>query len=162
VDVLGYSMGGLIARDAVARTQAHLPGYPPYVIVEDAVTLGTPHLGTLLGCGAAECTEMLPVSPFLLTLNVIGQLPAGRGGTDWTVIGSDADGTVPGLSATGMPISHRARYAANMDISHDDLILDTSDARDADVSSGTVIEIPKSGMPHPIRWADFALALGSW
>lgn len=163
VDVFGYSMGGLILRDAVARTQLHVPGYPPYVIVEDAVTLGSPHLGAVLPCVATtECQEMLPGSPFLLTLTLIGQLPSGRGGTDWTVIGSDADGTVPGLSATGMLISHRARYASGMGISHDDLIFDTSDARDADVSAGTLVELPKSGMPHPVRWADFALALGSW
>lgn len=46
VDAVGHSMGGLILRYALHRIQASDGAFPPYLYVEDVVTLGTPHLGS--------------------------------------------------------------------------------------------------------------------
>ncbi|WP_329106203.1 hypothetical protein OG792_00315 [Micromonospora sp. NBC_01699] len=45
VDVLAHSMGGLIIRAALTGTANREAGFPPYLYVEDVVTLSTPHKG---------------------------------------------------------------------------------------------------------------------
>jgi hypothetical protein len=48
VDVVGYSMGGLIIRGAITGTRnpPSGQGWPPYIYAEDVRRLATPHDGT--------------------------------------------------------------------------------------------------------------------
>jgi len=124
VDAIGHSMGGLILRAAIHGTQARWAGYPPFLLVEDAVTLGTPHLGTpwalnVAFCGTVvQCVQMREGSDFL---NSLGQNPQSRQGTDWTAIGSEDDLVVQIDSATGIAVGHRTKYLDGMNIGHSDL-----------------------------------------
>ncbi|HYV00871.1 MAG TPA: hypothetical protein VEM93_00790, partial [Actinomycetota bacterium] len=43
VDLVGHSMGGLIIRYALTKAEEHDPDFPPGLLVEDIVTLETPH-----------------------------------------------------------------------------------------------------------------------
>lgn len=117
VQVVAYSMGGLVARWALAATQDHAVGtdpatgryvFPPGLLVHNVVTLGTPHNGAFLAylrglAPSVEADEMTPGSTFLGQLNVNGA-PRGAQGTDWTAIGAEdpliaGDGVVASRSA---------------------------------------------------------------
>lgn len=166
VDAVGHSMGGLILRYAIAQVQRRDPAFPPTLNVEDAVTLGTPHTGTgwAWGCGYAECVEMRPGSSFLSWLATNAPNPQGTGGTDWTVVGSEDDGIVSADSGVGMSAAHKVIYYWWMGIDHVDYIVDTSDARDADVryqNNGGAWTVWYNA-PHVVRWSDFAFVYGSW
>jgi triacylglycerol esterase/lipase EstA (alpha/beta hydrolase family) len=107
VDVVGYSMGGLIARGGVWGSQKAESGFSAPIDVEDVVTLGTPHQGAAWYsnlCLWGQCTGLKPGSSELNWLNQNGN-PQGRYGTDWTNIGSNGDWVVPSSSATSMSIS---------------------------------------------------------
>lgn len=99
VDLVAHSMGGLIIRAAVTGTSKHLSGWPPYIYVEDGITLSAPHNGTSLayGCGWYQCVQLRPGSDFLRWLVPNAQA---SGGTDWTYVGAEDDDTVPVASAT--------------------------------------------------------------
>lgn len=99
VDLVAHSMGGLIIRAAVTGTAKHLSGWPPFIYVEDGVTLSSPHNGTGLAraCSLYSCVQMRPGSAFLRWLYSNAQA---SGGTDWTYIGAEDDDTVPVASAT--------------------------------------------------------------
>ncbi|MEU5024980.1 alpha/beta hydrolase [Streptomyces milbemycinicus] len=122
VDLIGHSMGGLIARAAITGVERKEEGFPPSLLVEDAVTIATPHDGIFLSrfCWAAErttqCREMQPRSDFL---KWAGENPQSAQGTDWTVIGA-ADDYYLGGSALGMSADHRVwYYAGNKGWKHD-------------------------------------------
>ncbi|MFC9746363.1 esterase/lipase family protein [Streptomyces niveus] len=131
VDVIGHSMGSLIIRAALAGTERGEKDWPPYVYVEDAVTLGGPHQGAWLsdyclpsGHINEQCNEMARTSPFM---NWLGKTDAGQaeGGTDWTAIGSKTDEAVLPGSATprNIGIRHLVRYSSEAGINHGDLRL---------------------------------------
>jgi hypothetical protein len=110
VDILAHSMGGLIARYAIAEVAASNPAFPPRLLVGNAVTFGTPHGGARIAgtglckvfeLGLAECSEMQAGSAFLVDLEKDGWNPQGDGGTDWTVMGSDDDSWVAADRAVG-------------------------------------------------------------
>lgn len=109
VDVVGYSMGGLIARGAIWGSQKREAGFAPPLWVNGAVTMGTPHEGqsayTSSLCPTHQCRTMIAGSPDLNWLNQ-NRHPSGEnpetGGTLWTLIGSDSDGYVPWRSAISM------------------------------------------------------------
>jgi pimeloyl-ACP methyl ester carboxylesterase len=102
VDIVAHSMGGLIARAALTGVNKGDPAFPPYLYVEDVVTLSTPHRGAPAGafCKVAPCPrqvkEMRKNSSFLRWLE---DTPEGATGTDWTLIGFDDDLTAPVWSA---------------------------------------------------------------
>jgi triacylglycerol esterase/lipase EstA (alpha/beta hydrolase family) len=101
VDVVAHSMGGLVLRAAITGTSRGLSGWPAYIYVEDAVTIGTPHNGAsslLTGlCNSVQCAQMRKGSSFLTSLADNAQA---AGGTDWTMIGTEDDDTVMVESAT--------------------------------------------------------------
>jgi len=110
VEVVGWSMGGLIARAALTGTQRNLSGWPPYIFVEDVVTLATPHGGTFLACGLTrQCNEMEPSSPTLDWMNDNPQSDVL--GTDWTLLGSSDDDLISPNSAFNMCcVGHKVHY----------------------------------------------------
>lgn len=121
VDLVGHSMGGLIIRAAVTGTARALAGWPPYIYVEDGVTLSSPHNGTSVAwwCGWTQCVELRRGSSFLSWL-----LPnvQASGGTDWTYLGTEDDDTVPVASATTeSPAGHYIWYFAGQPVEHSQL-----------------------------------------
>lgn len=167
VDLVGHSMGGLIIRSALRYTQERNANFPPYLYVEDVLTMGTPHGGSGYAgwCSwSYECTQMNTGSSYLTDLNAYAKNPQGSGGTDWTTMGSYSDGYVSQTSATNMDATHKVRYLSSMGIGHSDYMNDVSDTRDADV------EYYDRGSPwyawydapRTVRWADFALLYGTW
>lgn len=115
VDVVGYSMGGLIARGAVYGSSIGESGFSAPIDVEDVVTLGTPHNGAAWYsnfCLWGQCSTLKPGSRDLNWLNRNGN-PQGRYGTEFTAIGSNGDWVVSASSATYMslPTGRKVVYA---------------------------------------------------
>jgi triacylglycerol esterase/lipase EstA (alpha/beta hydrolase family) len=111
VDVVGYSMGGLIARGGVYGAQKGETGFAPPIDVEDVVTLGTPHQGAAWYtnlCLWGQCSSLKPGATDINWVNQNGN-PQGRYGTDWTNIGSNGDAVVSPSSATSMSIASTAK-----------------------------------------------------
>ncbi|RJL20814.1 hypothetical protein D5H75_38820 [Bailinhaonella thermotolerans] len=123
VDLVGTSMGGLIVRAALTGVQRKEKGFPPYLYVEDAVTLGTPHNGGYSGSchDKLQCHQMRKADGGKLArwLSTRPQSPGFR--TDWTVIGSEADQTVPGSYAVALPAPHKILYHESGGIGHNGL-----------------------------------------
>ncbi|MEU1786849.1 hypothetical protein ABZ553_13440 [Streptomyces sparsogenes] len=137
VDLVGHSMGGLIVRAAVLGVTHHNAGedWPPFVYVEDAVTLGTPHYGVKGSCDrfgmTVQCREMTRGSDFLNWLHS-ARVPQSAQGTDWTFIGSNFDTTVVRDSAVPKTdgAQHRVVYARSERIDHSALrVLADDDAK---------------------------------
>ncbi len=109
VDVVGYSMGGLITRAAVYGSSSGEAGFARPIAVEDVVTLGTPHQGATLGwwCFTGyQCATLARGHPDIAWVNRNGnpQAQGGQGGTEWTNVGSTGDWVVDTTSATSMKI----------------------------------------------------------
>ena len=117
VDVVAHSMGGLMIRYALAKQ-----GYDefPKLKVEDVITLGSPHAGVSFAgwTGTTQGSEMEPSSTLIAWLKANAQKPEGRGGTDWTTLGSHGDLVVQEGSATSMSVPHRWRYTTSPDWIH--------------------------------------------
>jgi hypothetical protein len=105
VDIVGLSMGGLIARYAIAASDAHLRSFPRRLLVDDVVTLGTPlggHETELFTSRNRQTIEMDKDSPFMAWLHAHAARPPSAGGaTDWTFVGSYQDGLIPTASTVG-------------------------------------------------------------
>jgi triacylglycerol esterase/lipase EstA (alpha/beta hydrolase family) len=120
VDVVGYSMGGLVARGAVYGALSGASGFSSPINISDAVTLGTPHNGAAWysnGCASGtQCSTLAPGSADLNWLNQNGN-PQGTQGTTWNTYGSYQDDVVPWDSAIYMsiPISRKIVFS---NISH--------------------------------------------
>jgi hypothetical protein len=113
VDVVGYSMGGLIARGAVLGSSTGAAGFAAPIDIEDAVTLGTPHDGANVAavCFWGQCATMKPGAADIQWVNTVGD-PQGVKGTEWTVVGSDSDSVSLVDSALHMdvPEERKVRY----------------------------------------------------
>jgi triacylglycerol esterase/lipase EstA (alpha/beta hydrolase family) len=117
VDIIAHSMGGLVARSALAGTEQRWgASFPKRLYVEDVVTISTPHGGVpLIGfCSKniKQCAEMKIRSKYL---KMIAKYPSPQSsiGTDWTLIGADNDIVVPAWSATDMPAGHLVVFYKN-------------------------------------------------
>ncbi|MEW2077142.1 esterase/lipase family protein [Streptomyces sp. NPDC012403] len=154
VDVVAHSMGGLVIRSALYNVRNGASGFPPYLYIEDVVTLGTPHNGAnglqLLGCKAAfrgqkQCSQMTPGSVFLERLPEKPSIS--RMGTDWTVVSSYDDATVSENSGVGVDAKHKLQYNANgaRSIDHTEL---------KSLRSGTYLGRTKTGSGTWSGWAD--------
>ena len=112
VDVVAHSMGGLMIRYALAKQ-----GFDsfPSILVEDVVTLGSPHNGASFAAltGTTQGAEMEPTSTLIAWLKANAKNPQGVDGTDWTVLGSHGDLIVQEDSATAMSAPHRWRYTTS-------------------------------------------------
>jgi pimeloyl-ACP methyl ester carboxylesterase len=125
VDLVGHSMGGLVARAALTGVARGLTDWPPHLYVEDVATLGTPHAGTSWAylCFYRQCGDMRPGSAFL---SWAYPSPQSAQGTDWTLAGSEDDEVVSADSAIGMDAGHKVRYASGTGLQHSDLRTVTS------------------------------------
>jgi Putative serine esterase (DUF676) len=175
VDAIGHSMGGLIIRYAIAQVENGNSDFPPSLCVRDAVTLGTPHAGTPLtwACGTTQCVQMRgnlacdgsTASSFIRWLRDNAWDPDGTGGTQWTLLGSDADLDVPADCAVGnMGAFGRTRYLLSSGVSHTEYLHLTSTDLSADVvykkgSSGWTFDF---SAPWPLAWARLALGQATW
>jgi triacylglycerol esterase/lipase EstA (alpha/beta hydrolase family) len=141
VDVVAHSMGGLVAKAAiegvnrygVGKTPPDLSGlsvdlndigtagwpsgWPPYLYIEDMVTLASPHKGissalvTACSLTHEQCSDMRSGSGFISWLS--GQ-PLSQMGTDYTFLASSHDDTVGSTSATNNYTAHHwALYGEN-------------------------------------------------
>jgi triacylglycerol esterase/lipase EstA (alpha/beta hydrolase family) len=123
VKAVGHSMGGLIIRSAMREVQAGNPLFPPRLLVEDVVTLGTPHVGARLANACAitheQCRDLRPDSGFLNDLTANGQNPQGDGGTEWTAIGAHEDNLVTPGSATSMAAAEKLQYGGKQGMEHE-------------------------------------------
>jgi pimeloyl-ACP methyl ester carboxylesterase len=166
VDLVGHSMGGLVIRYALARTVRNDDRFPPYLLVEDAVTLGTPHDGTHAGILCAwltQCVQMGPNSGLMNWLRREAMNPQGRGGTDWSVFSSYDDLVVSEGSGVHMNAAHRVVYLSSSNVSHDDFRLIgsariTADVRRYSRAGGWVTDRTSH---WPIRRADLAVTFGN-
>lgn len=159
VDLVGHSMGGLIIRYALTKQEQRHPDFPPNLLVEDVVTLESPHDGVSLSifCGwSKQCREMIPGSRFL---NGLGENPQVGEGTEWTISGSYWDPLVPADSAVAMDAAHRVKYSWPL-YEHLRPLWDSSDTRDADFDfsdTGSPWQQEQNG-PHSVRLTDLALS----
>ena len=112
VDVVAHSMGGLLIRYALAKQGVDSF---PRLLVEDVITLGTPHNGASFAAltGTTQGAEMEPSSTLIAWLKTWGMNPQARGGTDWTNVGSHGDLIVRPDTATSMSAPHRWRYTTS-------------------------------------------------
>lgn len=117
VDVMAHSMGGLVTRAALTGVAKREQGFPTYLLIEDVITLSTPHTGTNWArlCTTHQCEDMRPGSGLLRWLQ---QSPQSSQGTDWTLIGADDDDTITSGSATGMNAGHKIIYYSGQGIEH--------------------------------------------
>lgn len=67
--LIGHSMGGLVARSAIAQAQARRKRWPRRL--QRLVTLGTPHLGAPLERGGQQVQQLLGVSAYSRPLAVL-------------------------------------------------------------------------------------------
>lgn len=139
---------------------------PPYLYVEDSVTLGTPHAGTGWAdwCWTTQCSQMRPGSSFVNWLATYGPNPQADGGTDWTAIGAYDDEIVSESSAISMNAAHKVQYLESSDVFHSDYYNDTTDARTADVryQDNGGAWYTWYDAPWGVRWSDYAMLYGSW
>jgi hypothetical protein len=180
VDVAGHSMGGLILRYAISEVERRNADFPPYLYVEDALTMGSPHGGAQwysIGCLQFQCQQMRAGSSFLVGMESTAWEPDGSGGTDWTTFGSDDDAAVAADRAVGTNGSrtaadyfgscHKVWYTTGSNLGHSDFMNDTSDALDADAyyepgSCFTNSMTYSSSFRHAVRQADLALYSVAW
>jgi hypothetical protein len=130
IDIVAHSMGGLIVRVAITGTQYNVAGFPPYVFVEDAVTLSTPHNGRGDSTGpaacdpfSAQCDQMRTDSAFIGGwIRPFGNPQASGLGTDWTAVASGDDLIVSSASGldqySGYQFGHKVLYYSGQGLGH--------------------------------------------
>lgn len=117
VDIVAHSMGGLIVRTMLrqVRLQDGAHGWPPYLYVEDVVTIATPHDGTRQAEDCTryrQCRQMVPGNSFLKSLGE--GLHESHMETDWTLISGFADGIVSEGSGVGANAHHKLQYRSDL------------------------------------------------
>jgi hypothetical protein len=171
VDVIASGTSGLVVRYALGRAAAAEQDWPRPLLVEDAITIGTPHVGapeiadscSRVICRQMDSTAQANASLFRELQRPQYQNPQGEGGTDWTLIGSDDDRRVDAESATAMLAAHAARYQSDADVTRTDLLEDTSKRRDVEVevvNASTGVTNSNTGV-HPVVRAVMAAVLGA-
>jgi hypothetical protein len=182
VELVGYSMGGLVARYAIAQIERGHAGFPARgrVCVEDVITLGTPHAGTgwAHGCVRVQCVEMrgnlrcnatrTGTSGFIRWLRRNAWDPDGSGRTQWTLVGSQDDLVVDQLCATrNIANLGWVRYQEASDVTHSGAsgyLRRTSTRPTADViyQRDPLRPLRDRTAAWPVRWTDRALHDSRW
>lgn len=144
VQIVAHSMGGLITRWALYVTtfERDFPPaehiFPPYLLVRDIVTMGTPHHGApngyaLLFCH--DCLQGLQLETSSIVMQQLidnGQNPQGSMETDWTMIGSRCDivNVVSSNDSESMSGGHKILFQTPC-YKHSDYMKDASNNIDA-------------------------------
>lgn len=176
VDLVGYSMGGLIMRYALYAVATHQAHFPKGLLVRDAVTIDAPNDGVSANysapgrCGHhAECLEMTTGAAILQRLQVKARdpQPSRLHRTDWTAMGAGACDIMPAGDTTDMGLVHKVAYTATSGrtcYTHVSALSDTSTARDAPVRYGTgtlALHTSRLGL-HALAWMVRALQSPRW
>jgi pimeloyl-ACP methyl ester carboxylesterase len=137
VTIVAHSMGGLITRYAMRATNEGIKSgagvalFPPYLLVNNVVTVETPHQGsewkngTICGVRIGvltlkwdQCEDLrhAPLSQVQNFFNDHGKLfpPRGNGGTDWTLVHSQGDCISPVGPSTAFKADHRVLYSGSL------------------------------------------------
>src|SRR5262249_32307138 len=109
VNMLGHSMGGLVIRDAIARS-GHDSGFPGPLRVLRAVAAASP-MGSVaqpystLAPDTAQSNDMKSNSEFMQDMAGF-QRPQGAGGTFWGLVGASAAANTNGCDdGAGGPVT---------------------------------------------------------
>jgi pimeloyl-ACP methyl ester carboxylesterase len=99
VNLIGHSMGGLVARVALLGSAQGWKGFPSNKLnVDNVVTLSAPHQGVARPSANndRQWRQMAPGSGFIERLHAKGSGlgDAWADGTDWSLVGSEEDATV--------------------------------------------------------------------
>lgn len=107
VSVVSHSMGGLISAWMLYQIQSHNSLFPPYLYVQDSVTISTPFQGVNDGYNniswcpsSTQCTQVKPGSEFITALQAGGMNYQATNGTDWTALGGAPCDTVDAPDGT--------------------------------------------------------------
>ncbi|MGB0653448.1 MAG: esterase/lipase family protein [Thermoplasmatota archaeon] len=167
-----HSMGGLVARYALARSIEGHSDFPPAPCIRGVVAMGTPHIGSDWAneawCQPYECHQLRDGSPLMQWLHENAQTPRPRADTRWMLLGSEADGLVHLPSQMGTVADVQLFVHADLldPLHHGEYWVRTSEASDAPVTwrtaGGTsewapdgfwpvraVHEFLSGGRPHP-------------
>lgn len=136
VDMLGHSMGGLVIRSAIQGGGESQFGFSN-ILVEDAVTVGTPHKGSSMTgvCIHAQCKSLSASNPDFKWL-ASNPNPRGMTEVDWSVQGSMLDALVNIKSSMGMSIryTHKKLFDG---LTHNTLLSNSASVRYMVKSLGT-------------------------
>jgi hypothetical protein len=170
VELVAHSMGGLITRWMLYQVQAGNPLFPPYLYVQDSITISTPHNGiqdgtnNLTWCaGTLQCTQMTVGSTFLTELRSYGMNPQGTGGTQWTAMGSRSCDIMTAEQSTDMGDAHKVVYTGSSApgcYNHTSYLTDTSTATDQPVqfwNPGDTAPTTATTGAHSLAWVANAL-----
>ena len=180
VQAVGHSMGGLIVRYALYGTAHQLGGvFPPYLYMQDAVSLSAPHGGVppysaVIACSnCVEGQQMTQGSSFMNEMYNSAQNPQGAGpGTDWTTLGGKAIWElgcdyVSAGEATYMTQGHKTYYTSPC-YGHGGYLTDTNDATDGHVHYCNGCPTSPSSWstsnyaPHALHRLFYSLYLSTW
>jgi pimeloyl-ACP methyl ester carboxylesterase len=181
VQLVGHSMGGLIIRWALYDTPIDYY-LPPYLMVQDAVSIATPHGGipifgaSIFICGGClQAQQMRSNNGFITTLGSYGQNPQGAGwGTDWTMFGSSCESWYnifdPGVdwqSSLDMNGGHKTEYLNPPCYDHGGYLKDTSTSWNAyanwcDYCNADVVSNHATDWPHSLQNLGFSLEYSEW
>ncbi len=181
VQLVGHSMGGLIIRWALYATPFDYY-LPPYIMVQDTVTMATPHTGvpifgaSIFICGGClQGQQMRSNNTFITTLENYGQVPQGAGwGTDWTMFGSSCESWYnifdPGVdwhSSLGMNGGHKTEYLNPPCYDHGGYLKDTSTSWNAyanwcDYCASDVVSNYATDWPHALENVGISLQNSGW
>jgi hypothetical protein len=150
VDVVAQGTGGLLLRYALGKQGDS--GWPE-LLVEDAVTVGTPHDGSARlaqGCPRREICQQMDKDA--AGAGLFGELagerfgaPQGKNGTDWSTIASAGDELVETDSANGMAAAQHTTTYRDDQLRHDAMLADDDDDRDAKIEY-------THGGGSPVQW----------
>lgn len=136
VDMLGHSMGGLVVRSAIQGGGEYQKGFSN-ILVEDAVTVGTPHQGSGIAgvCIHAQCKSLSVTNPDFKWL-AKNPKPNGMADVDWSVQGSTLDALVNTKSSMAMALdlSHKKLFHG---LTHNNLLSNKTSVRYMVKSLGT-------------------------
>lgn len=169
IDVVSHSMGGLLIRYAVAMTATNHADWPTSLLVEDVVTMNTPHKGTI-SCGNFpwdDLEQMCRSSSTMQWMTKAAQNPQSDRATDWTLMGTECDFWLTTYNHIGMAAAHTVIYPDEWSgcYGHTNIYQDVSTTQNARVFYSDAPDhtqyawntAPRSGL-----WASYALYVGDW
>lgn len=174
VQIVDHSMGGLVTRWALYATPFE-PALPPFLLVQDIVTMATPHDGAPPAYAFFYCSSCLQggqietAMPFMQELINKGQNPQANAGTDWTMLGSQCDiaNVLNSNDTAWMTGGHKVIFKSPC-YGHGDYLNDTSNSSDASMlfcdfcGTPPVTYSTDSSAPHALRNMFLALELSTW